>query len=154
MMTRFILGMMLSLTCSVTFAQDTKEHLPPEGMREAIMADDSAKLATFVTRTNVNDCYGNYSILSHAIRTGAMKCFYLLIADSADVNKICNGYLPPLMHAAKYGRLEMVKMLVSLGADVHFTYRGDYTAAQGETPITYAEMFQKTDVVNYLKTIK
>ena len=83
-------------------------------------ADDVAALSKIITKANVNDCYGNYSILSQTIRYKAPKCFDLIIATSADVNKVCNEYVPPLFHAAKYGSLEMVKVLVAKGADVNY----------------------------------
>jgi ankyrin repeat protein len=126
----------------------------PADVVAAIKTDDAAKLGVFITKDNINDCYGNYSLLSQTVRFGAMKCFTLLIEKGADVNKSCNGYVPPLMHAAKYGRLEMVKVLVAKGADVNYTYDGDYTPAKGQTPITYAETNRHPDVVEYLKSVK
>ena len=72
----------------------------------------------------------------------------------ADVNKSCNGYVPPLMHAAKYGSLDMVKALVTKGANVSYTYDGEYKDAQGMTPITYAEKFGHKDIADYLRSVK
>jgi len=145
--------LLVALTVSVSKGF-TQELAPPKEVVEALAADDSVKLLALVTRDNVNTCYGNYSLLSHAIRFGAIKCFNLLIAEGADVNHSCNGYVPPLMHAAKYGRLEMVKVLVARGADVHYKYTGDYVPAQGQTPLSYAQMYQKSDVVAYLDSLK
>jgi ankyrin repeat protein len=129
----------------------------PDNMLMALRTDDTTKLGSLITKENVNECYGNYSLLSNAIRANAQKCFNLIIAKGADVSKACNGYVPPLMHAAKYGHLEMVKILVAKGANVYYKYNGsdDFTngPAPGETPLTYAEKYNRTDIVEYLKTL-
>jgi ankyrin repeat protein len=94
-----------------------------------------------------------YSPLSQAVRHNATKCFNLLISMGANVNKACDGYVPPLMHAAKYGRLEMVKILVAKGADPHYKYSGDYTPADGQTPLTYAEKNNQSAVADFLRSV-
>lgn len=149
--TKWFLMIALCGLAATGFAQEIN---PPKEVVDALMKDDSVKLSTFVTKDNINACYGNYSVLSHAIRFGAIKCFNLLIGEGADVNKSCNGYVPPLMHAAKYGRLEMVKVLVAKGADVNYKYEGDYVPAQGQTPLSYAQIYNKNDVVAYLRSLK
>src|ERR1700744_814013 len=97
------------------------QQLPAE-VTAALKADDTAALVKFVTRDNLDTCYGQYSLLAQTIRSNAKKCFDYLVARGADVNISCQGYVPPLMHAAKYGRLEMVKVLVAKGADLKYTY--------------------------------
>jgi ankyrin repeat protein len=132
------------------------QEMPAE-MSSALKADDSVKLATLLTKDNLNSCYQEsnwqYSILAQTVRHNAMKCFNLLITMGADVNKACNGYVPPLMHAAKYGRLEMAKILVAKGADVNYKYSGDYSPAAGETPLTYAEKNNQPAVADYLRSL-
>ena len=150
---KFMLMIALVASVSKGFAQES-QVLPPPVVLEAISDDDSVKLATFVTKDNVNECYGKYSILSHAVRIGSMKCFDFLIGKGADVNKVCDGYVPPLMHAAKYGRLEMAKKLIARGADAHYKYNGQQEDLIGETPLSYAQKFQKDDMVLYLKSLK
>ncbi|MBS1504895.1 MAG: ankyrin repeat domain-containing protein, partial [Bacteroidetes bacterium] len=54
---------------------------------------------------------------------------------------------------AKYGRLEMVKILVAKGADINYTYHGSYKPADGQTPATYAEKFHHQDVADYLRSV-
>ena len=129
----------------------------PADMSAAIKADDSAKLATLITKENVSACFlegdWQYSPLSQTVRHNAMKCFNLLIAMGADVNKACDGYVPPLMHAAKYGRLEMVKILVAKGANPNYKYSGGYTPADGETPLTYAQKNNQSAVADYLRSL-
>src|ERR1700733_13490631 len=76
-------------------------------MKMALRRDDSAALRSLVTKENLNSCFvekeHEYSLLSQTVRANAIKCFSLLISLGADVNRSCDGYVPPLMHAAKYG---------------------------------------------------
>jgi hypothetical protein len=149
---KLFLTLVAGLTAQTLFAQEM-----PAEMSAAIKADDSAKLAPLLTKENVSACFleGSwmYSPLSQAVRHNAVKCFNLLISMGANVNKACDGYVPPLMHAAKYGRLEMVKILVAKGADPHYKYTGDYTPADGQTPITYAEKNNQSAVADYLRSV-
>jgi hypothetical protein len=130
----------------------------PDDINTALNADDTTKLAGFVTTSNINTCYQQddwqYSLLAQSIRHHAKNCFDWLIQHGADVNKACNGYVPPLMHAAKYGPLEMVKTLVAKGADINYKYEGAYTPANGETPASYAEKNHQTAIADYLRSVK
>jgi ankyrin repeat protein len=150
---KFFAILTLCAITSTVFAQQM-----PADMIAAIKTDDSAKLATLITKDNVNSCWlegeWQYSTLAQTIRANAMRCFNLLISLGADVNKSCAGYVPPLMHAAKYGHLDMVKILVAKGADINYKYSGDYTPAVGQTPLTYAEKFNQTAVADYLRSLK
>jgi len=135
------------------FAQDM-----PAEMKTALQTDDTTKIATLITKDNINNCYkeGNwsYTLLAQTIRANAKKCFDYLIAQGADVNHACEGYVPPLMHAAKYGRLDMVKVLVAKGAKVDYVYDGDYEPASGQSALTYAEANQQTAVADFLRALK
>jgi len=144
---------MLSAMSQIAFAQEM-----PAEMKTSLKADDSLKFAELVKKDSINNCYreGNwqYSLLAQTIRYHAAKCFNLLIARGADVNKSCDGYVPPLMHAAKYGSLAMVKALVAKGADINFQYDGEYEPANGETPVTYAEKNNQPEIARYLRELK
>ena len=144
----FLLLLLIGIGGRVHAQEFTKD------MQDALVADDAATLKTLVSKEQINDCYGNYSLLSHAIQVNAAKCFDMLLDLGADVNKTCNGYIPPLMHAAKYGRLDMAKKLVAKGANVRYTYNGNVAQLKGHTPLTYAQQFNQTAVADYLKTIK
>jgi len=130
----------------------------PASLNEAIKTDDATKLVALVTKDNINNCYTEkgwgYSLLAQTIRANAKKCFDYLIAQGADANRACDGYVPPLMHAAKYGRLEMVKILVAKGAKTDYQYNGDYELADGETPLTYAQKNNQAEVAAYLQSLK
>jgi ankyrin repeat protein len=148
----FILVFLLVLN-SVAFSQKDSFN---EVAIPALKADDTAKLITFANKSNVNECHWVYSLLSHAVRFNALKCFSVLLRMGANPNLICEGYVPPLMHAAKYNRLEMAKMLVAKGADIHYIYNGSYEEmndAKGMDPLKYAEKFDSQDVAKYLKSL-
>lgn len=150
---RILTLFILSLLTRIAAAQEM-----PRELVAAFKADDALKLSAFITKDNINNCYteGNwqYSLLSQAVRHNDRRCFDLLIEKGADVNKACEGYVPALMHAVKYGRLEMVKILIAKGADINYRYKGDYTPADGETPLTYAEKYNQSAVAEYLRSIK
>lgn len=124
----------------------------------AVKADDVKQLSSLVNDKNLNACFpeGDYSytLLAQAVRNNAQKCFDILISKGANVNTSCDGYVPPIMHAAKYGRLEMLKVLIAKGADKNYVYHGEYTPADGETPLTYAEKYKQTAIVDYLKSLQ
>ncbi len=130
----------------------------PAAIVAALKTDDSVKLDILVAKDSLNNCYvdGNwqYTLLAQTIRFRAGKCFNLLMARGADVNKSCDGYVPPLMHAAKYGSLAMVKALVAKGADINYQYEGEYEPANGETPVTYAEKNNQPEIAGYLRSVK
>ncbi|MBB5438810.1 ankyrin repeat protein [Pedobacter sp. AK017] len=133
------------------------QEIPAEIVK-ALKTDDDVKLKSLVSKEHINDCFEEnglyYSLLSQTIRGHLLKSFKALIEIGADVNKSCNGYVPPLMHAAKYGSLEMVKILIVKGANVHYRYEGEYQPAQNQTPVTYAEKFNQKEIAEYLKSIK
>jgi ankyrin repeat protein len=142
------------LLTTLLHAQDTFQNLSV-----ALRADDTVKLAAVINQNNINDCYKetsgwSYCALSEAIRNRAPKCFDWLIDKGADVNKSCDGYVPPLMHAAKYGSLAMVKKLIAKRADKNYHYTGNYGPANGETPASYAEKCGQNEIADYLRSLK
>jgi len=153
-MKKLVLIFSLIIAVSQLKAQTTL----PAAMESALKADDAAALGKLVNKDNINACYGNYSVLSNAIRYGAEKCFDLLIAAGADVNKSCNGYVPPLMHAVKYGHLEMVKTLIAKGADKNYKFAGEFKGEngpeKGDTPLSYATKYEQDEIADYLNSLK
>ncbi|MCC8423600.1 ankyrin repeat domain-containing protein [Mucilaginibacter sp. UR6-11] len=133
------------------------QQMPAE-MVSAIEKDDTTQLGKLISKENVNQCYGYYSVLSQTVRANAVNCFNLVIGKGADVNLSCAGYVPPLMHAIKYGHLEMVKALVAKGANVHYRLENQIDLPgggpeKGETPLSYAVKFQRTEIEAYLRSI-
>jgi len=67
-----------------------------------------------------------------------------LIDLGQDVNKKSNG-LTPAMYAAKYNRLDILKLLVEKGAKLNLK------SAKGMTAQKYAEMSNAKDALAYIK---
>lgn len=122
---RLFIVLVLGTMGKISFGQQL-----PGNLAAILKNDDTSGLKAAVTKDRINDCYGGYSLLSEAVRDNAVNCFNLLIAEGADVNKSCNGYVPPLMHACKYGHLEMVKVLIGHDADKNYTYNGEDMSAR------------------------
>jgi ankyrin repeat protein len=144
--------LVLLVSFILSFSQAMAQTEPAE--ITAVKNNDSVALVMLLNKVDINNCYDGYSLLSQAIRHNAKKCFDLLIQKNADVNLVCNGYVPPLMHAAKYGHLDMVKILIAKGADPKYEYNGDVEALKGMTPLKYAEAFKRNDIVEYLKSLQ
>jgi len=83
------------------------------------------------------------NLLEMAAGMGRPEIIRLLAEHGADVNEVTdeNG-MTPLMWAARDGRLESVKTLVSLGADV--TMERD-----GWSALDFARRFDRDDVIGY-----
>lgn len=53
-----------------------------------------------------------------AIAKGDMETFQKMISSGEDINKKSNG-MTPAMYAAKYNRVEILKILIAYGADLN-----------------------------------
>lgn len=78
-----------------------------------------------------------------SIAKGDMTTVKTLIELGEDVNKRSNG-MTPLMYAAKFNRVEILKLLIENGADL------DRKSAKGLTAVKYAKLSNAEAV---LKTI-
>ncbi len=67
------------------------------------------------------------------------------LAQGIDVNQIDDEGYSALHAAAENGYLEIVKLLIHHGANVH--YKAEYTA------LALAEMAEQHDIVDYLKQL-
>jgi len=136
-----------------------KAQLTLPKLNNILTRDDATQLASVLNKGNIDTCFKessgwSYCPLSETIRFRAIKCFNWLISHGADVNRSCDGYVPPLMHAAKYGTLDMVKTLIAKGADKNYQYSGNYLPADGQTPTTYAEKCGQNEIADYLNSLK
>ncbi|WP_040278410.1 ankyrin repeat domain-containing protein [Psychroserpens damuponensis] len=77
---------------------------------------------------------------------GDLETVKKLIELGQDVNKKSNG-LTPAMYAAKYNRLDILKLLVEKGAKL------DVKSAKGMTAEKYAEASNANDTLAYLKAL-
>lgn len=67
------------------------------------------------------------------------------LANGVDVNSTDDEGYSALQAAAENGYLDVVKLLVEKGANVH--YKGEYTALQ------LAEMEEQVEIIEYLKSL-
>jgi len=82
--------------------------------------------------------------LSVAISKGDIQTVKKIVEYGADVNEISNG-LSPLMFAARYNKIEILKFLLSKGA------RLDEKDENGFTALKYAELSNAKEAIQLLK---
>ncbi|MCV9934426.1 ankyrin repeat domain-containing protein [Flavobacterium sp. LS1R47] len=86
------------------------------------------------------------SPLNVAISRGDIETVKKFIEYGANVNKVLNG-MSPLMAAARYNQVEIMKFLVSKGAELEAENEKGYTA------LKYAEVSKAKEAIAFLKTI-
>lgn len=82
-----------------------------------------------------------------SIVKGDLETVKKLIELGTDVNQKSNG-MTPAMYAAKYNKVEILKLLVEKGADL------DLKSEQGHKAIKYAELSNAKDAVAYLESLE
>lgn len=98
--------------------------------------------STVATSTEILN-YGN-SPLCNAILKGDLATVKKFVEYGADVNEMSNG-LTPLMFAARYNKIEILKYLVEKGADKKIKDE------RGLTALKYAENSKSTEALEFLK---
>jgi len=87
------------------------------------------------------------SPLCKAVALGDLEGVKTLIKNGADVNEKSNGLLP-IHYAAKYNRVEMIKVLVTAGSEIHTPCDLGYTA------LAHAKRSHADDAAQFLKRFK
>jgi hypothetical protein len=87
------------------------------------------------------------SPLCKAVATGDMDEVKRLINNGVDVNKKSNGMLP-IHYAARYNRVDMIKVLITAGSEIHSPCDKGYTA------LRHAEKTNATEAAQFLKRFK
>ncbi len=102
--------------------------------------------ASTVSRAVTSTAIANYSNspLCNAILKGDLDAVKKFVEYGADVNEKSNG-LTPLMFAARYNKIEILKYLLEKGADK------DVKDDKGYTAIKYAENSKSAEAVAFLK---
>ena len=80
-----------------------------------------------------------------AISNGEVEVVKKFIKYGADVNERTNG-MTPLMYAARYNQTEIIKLLISNGADVKAKCKNGLTA------LKYAEISNATEAAELLRS--
>ncbi|WP_299106532.1 ankyrin repeat domain-containing protein [uncultured Winogradskyella sp.] len=87
------------------------------------------------------------SPLCKAVATGNTEEVKRLIKNGADVNAKSNGMMP-IHYAAKYNRVELIKVLITAGSKIHEACDLGYTA------LRLAENAKADDAALFLKRFK
>lgn len=125
--------------------------------KEIIAAIEEGNLETLdkiITNLNINNCYDldfegegdplNYLAIS--IYYNSMPSLQFFVEKGADIENICENKTP-LMFAAKYGQLEMVKYLLDQGAIL------ETISNEGKTVFDYAKKYGNPEIEKYLKDL-
>lgn len=94
--------------------------------------------------TNSIEIYEGVSPLNIAISKGDIESVKKFIEYGVDVNEVSNK-MTPLMVAARYNKVEIIKILVSKGAVVNAKDENGFTA------LKYAELSNANEAVLFLK---
>jgi uncharacterized protein len=86
------------------------------------------------------------SPLCLAIAKGDVEVVKKFIEYGASVNETSNG-MTPLMFAARYNQVEIIRVLIVNGADLKAK------DSKGFTALTYAENSKATEAMEYLKAL-
>lgn len=101
-----------------------------------------------ISETPVNEFKNMYATpLVLAITKGDVSVVKKFIEYGVDVNEMTNGKTP-LMYAARYNNLEIVKLLLDKGAKTNIKDSNNLTA------LDYARISKATEVFEYLKNLK
>ncbi len=103
-----------------------------------------------ITVSNVNSVtvkVVEVSPLCKAVATGNVDEVNRLIKAGADVNAKSNGMMP-IHYAAKYNRVELIKILITAGSEIHTPCKQGYTA------LNHAQNAKAQDAAQFLKRFK
>jgi len=87
------------------------------------------------------------SPLCKAVATGNVEEVDKLIKAGADVNAKSNG-MQPIHYAAKFNRVELIKVLITAGSEIHTP------CDQGYTALRHAQKTHAVDAEQFLKRFK
>ena len=85
-----------------------------------------------------------------AVNYAQTKILRMLHAAGADIFAPDGNGLQPINIAANFGKLETVKTLIELGADVDQIGGWEYMVSETETPLIAAASYGYVDIVEYL----
>lgn len=108
------------------------------------------------------DTVTGIGVLHMAVAARRLKLMTLLLEKGCDANATDLEGTTSLFTACQYGRLDMVKVLMGYGADIHQALTKEVRMQDGShvsiimiggvTPLACALMHEQMDVVNYLVT--
>ncbi len=103
-----------------------------------------ASQATAVSKFGLVKEYGNNTPLAVAIMKGDTETVKKFIEYGADINEASNG-MTPLMVAARYNRVDIIRLLLDKGANLKATND------KGLTALKYAQISKATEAEAVIK---
>lgn len=146
-MKKILFAFFLVFSASTISAQTFTEELKLAFQRddfEALSKEIALKKLSFDDCFEIESGEKPYSLLELSAKFDNMKILKGLISKKADINKMCYDKTA-LMSASKYGRIEIVKELLKLGADKKIKNDKDRDA------LYYAERGEFKDIIELLK---
>ena len=89
----------------------------------------------------------NVSALCTAVAKGKIEKVKQLLNNGVDVNKKSNG-MQPIHYAARHNRVDIIKVLITAGSDIHTPCDKGYSA------ISHAQKTNAVEAVEFLKRFK
>lgn len=124
------------------------EDFLPKELLSSIEKNDLKKFEKLSSGRDLNLCYQSTydkkSLLALAIIYKAESIVIYLIDKGCSISQVCANKTP-LMYAAKYGHLDLVKLLISKGADV------STISEKGKTALSYSIEYEHPEVEDYLR---
>jgi len=131
----------------IAFSYLSAQELSSE-YKQMLTYDNTEAFSTLVNKENINKCFqvenNTYSLLALSIKLNSKNVFQRLIAEKADLEKVCDGKTP-LMFAAKYGNLEFAKKLLENGA------KKETKTDKGYSALDYAKKYEKSEIIKLLE---
>lgn len=109
-----------------------------------VNATNFETLSTPVTVVEENT---TVSPICEAAAKGNIEKVKQLLNNGVDVNKKSNGMLP-IHYAAKFNRVDVIKVLITAGSEIHAT------CDKGLTAVRHAEKTNAKEAVQFLKRFK
>ena len=89
----------------------------------------------------------NVSALCIAVAKGEIEKVKQLLNNGVDVNKKSNG-MQPIHYAARHNRVDIIKVLITAGSDIHTSCGKGYSA------IRHAQKTNAVEAAEFLKRFK
>jgi ankyrin repeat protein len=105
-----------------------------------VNATSTSKVTSTYSQTNVE----KVSTFCVSIAKGDLEAFRNFVSTGVDINKKSNG-MTPVMYAAKFNRVEILKILIAYGADL------ETKSKDGITALSYAKKSNANDAVKLLE---
>jgi len=135
---------MKKLFTSILFVS-TFLGLHSQDLKDAMINGNLESIKVFIEKGNgLDDLHigGRYTLLCAGVKVGNVKIVSYLLEQGASTKALSNGKTP-LMYAAKYGRLEIAKILLKNGTNI------DFENARGVSALDYARKYDQSELVTF-----